>query len=444
MAEKVRFDGPNKLIIINNGQTQLNAQADIYSAWKRWLHLSTISASGGYGVGPSAAPAPAFLQALRTIGGDPTVVGQYVSPYYFLMNDWKIRPYEGSHHLTIDGNLYVDGGVGSPFVETNGDFNVLVTQNVANIATATIQVLEIANLQRLIETGRAHHTGTGNIWYWNPYGGSDAAAGTAQATAFKTFAKTHDSVVQNNHDIIICVPGDPSGITTSTEPIVITKNYVFVRGPGRDFKIKPNVESDSVTITSNGVEISSIIVETKDGGSANAVNIHDCDFTLLKSLWFNDSAGYSICISGSDYTSIDDCHIDHGKTDGIRVHDDIHDLTIKNTEINHCDGNGVNIMGNNVWNTRINPSQINANEKYGISISPGASGTEIHVTSISENVSGAVFDEGVATTYVGDLEGDRTKNKILDETLSLHTCGGSVADVIAQIKKLANLIPAGV
>jgi len=125
MAELVSFDGLNKLIIVNDGETSLDAQSHVYSAWKRWV--------GGQNQAN-------WLQALRTIAGDPIGGGQVVSPYYFLMNGWRLRPYEGDHQLTVDGNLFVDGG-GNPFVPTSGSYNVLVNLNTSSKSiTTTIEV----------------------------------------------------------------------------------------------------------------------------------------------------------------------------------------------------------------------------------------------------------------------------------------------------------------
>lgn len=112
MAEKVTFDGDNKLILVNQGETELDAERDIYSAWKRWV--THQKRSNGK-----------WLQALRTVGGDPISTTATVSPYFFLLNGWKLRPYEGDHRLVVDGNLFLDGG-GNPFVPTSGSYNVLV------------------------------------------------------------------------------------------------------------------------------------------------------------------------------------------------------------------------------------------------------------------------------------------------------------------------------
>lgn len=110
MAEKVTFDGSQKLIIVNTGETDLDAKIDIYSAWKKWI----INESG-----------VKYLQALRTVGGDPLVGSQTISPYFFLLNGWRLRPYEGDHRLTLSGNLFEDSGA-NPFVPTLGSYNVLI------------------------------------------------------------------------------------------------------------------------------------------------------------------------------------------------------------------------------------------------------------------------------------------------------------------------------
>lgn len=114
MAEKVTFDGTNKLIVVNNGETELDAKEDIYSAWKRWMIEQE-----SYGLTSK------YEQALRTVAGDPITATQSVSPYYFLLNGWVLRPYEGDHLLTITGNLFVDGG-GNPFTSTVGSYNVTI------------------------------------------------------------------------------------------------------------------------------------------------------------------------------------------------------------------------------------------------------------------------------------------------------------------------------
>lgn len=96
LRHKVTFDGVNKLIIINEGETSLDVQADVYSAWKQWAITEDNLK---------------YLNPIRTVGGEPTIEGQRLDVTYFLINGWKIKPYIGTYDLTIVGNIFdVDGG----------------------------------------------------------------------------------------------------------------------------------------------------------------------------------------------------------------------------------------------------------------------------------------------------------------------------------------------
>lgn len=96
LRHKVTFDGVNKLILINEGETELDIQADVYSAWKQWAITETNLK---------------YLNPFRTVGGEPTVAGQRLDVTYFLINGWKIKPYTGTYDLVLTGNIFdVDGG----------------------------------------------------------------------------------------------------------------------------------------------------------------------------------------------------------------------------------------------------------------------------------------------------------------------------------------------
>ena len=111
----VTFDGTARLIIINNGIRRVNA-ADIYSWWKEWVRESDNAK---------------FLEAFLTTGGDPISGTVNISAYFFLTNGWRIRANEANHTLTVTGNLYVEGGIGFPFVPTLEPWTVLITLEVS-------------------------------------------------------------------------------------------------------------------------------------------------------------------------------------------------------------------------------------------------------------------------------------------------------------------------
>lgn len=76
LRDKVTFDGPNRLIIVNPGVTELSVKEDIYSAWKRWVKVGADNAG--------------FLPAMRGIGGDPTIGVQRAGDIYFTINNWRL------------------------------------------------------------------------------------------------------------------------------------------------------------------------------------------------------------------------------------------------------------------------------------------------------------------------------------------------------------------
>jgi len=107
LRDKVTFDGENSLIIVNEGETEINIQADIYSAWKDWALLRDYLK---------------FRAALRTTGGDPLPSGDALGATFFLINGWQIFL---DHAANFTGNIFNDLG-GDVFV-TAADLKVATT-----------------------------------------------------------------------------------------------------------------------------------------------------------------------------------------------------------------------------------------------------------------------------------------------------------------------------
>ena len=89
---KVTFDGPNKIIRVNDGVTELDIKSDIYSDWKEWVITRNDNAR--------------YLPAIRSVGGDPTVSGQTAGDIYFLINGWKL--YIDLTKVKVTGVLFSD------------------------------------------------------------------------------------------------------------------------------------------------------------------------------------------------------------------------------------------------------------------------------------------------------------------------------------------------
>lgn len=106
------FDGPNKIIICTSGTVQIDMK-DLYSRWKDWTQLTDNSK---------------YIEAFLAIGGDPIdlINGIYITSYFFLLNDWKIRPQEANHTLNVINGVLVTDDQSDPFVNTSGSYVVRI------------------------------------------------------------------------------------------------------------------------------------------------------------------------------------------------------------------------------------------------------------------------------------------------------------------------------
>lgn len=115
------FSGLDKLIYLQSGTTSFDVE-NLYSSWKNWISSGDNSK---------------YLPTFETIGGDSISSTKTVSPYYFLANGWRIKPFESSHQLTVNGNLFVRGGEENPFVVTTGNYNVFINMFTSSDSTIT-------------------------------------------------------------------------------------------------------------------------------------------------------------------------------------------------------------------------------------------------------------------------------------------------------------------
>lgn len=131
-AQKVTFDGENKIIIVNSDVNTISVRQDIYSNWKEWVQVRDNSK---------------YLAAIRVSGGDPIGGGQFTGDVYFTINGWRILV---DHSCVIDGVIYSDD-YPSPFVPVTG--TQLVTNKVAAlvsvVATETVGGITIPTAQEI-------------------------------------------------------------------------------------------------------------------------------------------------------------------------------------------------------------------------------------------------------------------------------------------------------
>jgi hypothetical protein len=99
---------------------------DLYSRWKDEILANNMIAGCD--------------QAFRVIK-EPLQGAAFVGPYYFLMNDWQIRPLDTPHELIVDGTLAQD------------TTSTLPSFKLDNLTQVVSIVREIAVSVQVIETG---------------------------------------------------------------------------------------------------------------------------------------------------------------------------------------------------------------------------------------------------------------------------------------------------
>lgn len=138
LFHKVTFDGSNRIIMVNEGVTELNIKEDVYSNWKEWASLIDNSY---------------WPDACRSIGGDPTVNNQRAGDIYFLKNNWKL--YIDVTKVKITGALFSDN-FDTAYHDLNGVpvfaaevSSLVTTQEVGSSVGIEAKILELWRLAGL-------------------------------------------------------------------------------------------------------------------------------------------------------------------------------------------------------------------------------------------------------------------------------------------------------
>jgi hypothetical protein len=180
---------------------------------------------------------------------------------------YAIRIGAGSNQTIVAAsNLFFDNIVGN-ILEIDGSQNVFIEQERLDKPSDDIRVS--------VESLRNSHSSYGTTYYWSPYDGSDANNGLIPSKAVSSFRKALSLTTSGSGDTIIALATNPAGTTVTTETMVITKNYVFLRGPGRGFIFCPKTDSGLLphgTVTGTFEEGETI---TQAVTGATATMVHD-------------------------------------------------------------------------------------------------------------------------------------------------------------------------
>ena len=429
MAQPLVFDFYNELIIVPAPDNTLEMQYLIDQVRDTEDELEP-----GIGYNQIAEAAGKF-----DLGG-----GIYTGITVKLLGNWRVkfedRPGPTIEIMTVTGGNLVGGPGGAPIAAAS---NVQVIQQ--SSASSTIAVpsaaSETTNIKYLVAALSDTHKAVGNIYYWNPISGNDNSLGLAPGSAFKTFAKCHAMAIPGNQDIIFAMSADPSGQTTVTEPIIITKDGLKLRGPGYVFRLIPNVQnSPGITVTGDNVEISGFYVASDPSGTtALSIMGNDC---LVKDNWFGGSQNHNIQVSNSKLTRIQNCVIEHALFDAVHLTNGTTQCIIRRCIISDS-VNGVNMGGTGLADNVVENCLIYQNSNVGVLVGIGVSRTTVRSgNTIVNNGTINTRDNG-DQTFIEIPAGGATAIEVADAVweaaLASHTTAGTAAKTLKDIKTKATL-----
>ncbi len=344
------FDGPSKLIILNSGVTEVDVD-DLYSRWVDWVAVQEHSR---------------FLPAIRYVGGDAISATKNLGITFFLMNDWRIRPQEASHTLRVNGNLYTDPSGFSPFVPTVGSHNDMIEMTVSSLVDSSVARLDTDNIRYQIESLRPSHQGFGQPFYVSP-SGDNSNPGNNPALPVQTIARALELVSSGRGDVIYLLAPD-AGAATYAENVVITKEDVHLRGPGRGVNITPT-SGVGIRVEAQNCSLSGFVSRTYANSTSDNIVIN-AKFCRLQDLYIvgADSGGVTpigngvgIHFKGGDYHKVINCEIEKAGSDGVRFTDapigsegSPREVQFRDCNIYYNRGSGIKFTGTSLNSTRLN------------------------------------------------------------------------------------------
>ena len=186
--------------------------------------------------------------------------------------------------------------------------------------------VEASEIKALIESQRRRHTVQGNVYFVDPVNGDTHANGNrgGPSDPYDSIQDCHDNAVtDSNHDLIYLVSGASGGVTTLTENVTLSKRYLQIRGPGRDFILRASSNTDTVTVTADGIDLEGFRIETTGVGSGKGVQVTSVDFFGCSGCWFANTQGDAINLTDCTNAYIESNNLQNagqsGSGDGISV-----------------------------------------------------------------------------------------------------------------------------
>jgi len=137
----------------------------------------------------------------------------------------------------------------------------------------------------------------GNIFYVDPYAGSDTAnAGKRQNDALKTVAVAYEKCTSGNHDVVVIAPSGGTGRTTEPAAITWGKRFTHLIGSaapvfnspraGMNFTLAAATTTPQIVVSENGCIFKNVVFNQGVADSYGGVQITG-DYNYFEGVHFN-------------------------------------------------------------------------------------------------------------------------------------------------------------
>ncbi len=368
------------------------------------------------------------------------------------------------NHATSSGSVWIHMNGGTLTVDatcTKGKitvtgFGTLVNGSLGTEVDASGFASEVAVQARLdVESLRQSHQGFGARWYVDHVAGTDLAPGNSPASPLKTITAAIAKAVSGRGDVIFLL--SPTASTAPLdERIVMNKEDLHIRGPGRGIMIQPStITADPViNITSPNCSINGVYLKTSAGGSEDGIVVN-AKFTRLENMYIVGpdtggvtpvGTGVGVHFKGGDYHKVFGCEIEKFGSDGVRFTDapiasegSPREVRFDNCNIYYNRGCGVKFTGTSSNSTRLNvisDSRIQNNSDYGVYIGANTQRTMVLFDNLikdnktfptgTSNKANEIYVDPSAQFAMISTRGDTISYAIWDEVAAENNTAGTM------------------
>lgn len=266
-------------------------------------------------------------------------------------NSTRLNRFENLRiYKNTECGIHIEANVQNTLINSTVDIFDNGTAEVTDVGSYTTDLrhhYEILNTKYQIEAMRRHHTGFGQIVYWNPTTGSDSYSGETAVRPKATYAAA-EAMISSLEGGVIYLLGGSSGDVTVTERVNMTKEKVSLRGPGKSIILKPtDATGPTLTMTAANCYVSGLRVQTHTTGAENGIQING-DWAVVEDVFVESARGHGIYINGNGHHEILGVDVTSCLGDGIRILDSDR-VRISQSKsgspnrIQRCTGNGITI-----------------------------------------------------------------------------------------------------